>query len=512
MGAGMAEGGRRGTKAFRYEETARFITDLVDGGTLIPGARAPSLRQITRQRGVSLSTALQAYRALEDRGILQARPQSGFYVAKGAPILLETPTISRPPGRATTVAVGGVVPKLLEYATDPNLVPLGCAIPDAELLAAGRLDRFLARAARAKGVDYNTYTVPRGDPRLRREIARRALRWGQALSPEDIAITCGCTEALVLALKAVSRPGDTIAVESPTYFGFLQALEELELRVLELPTDARNGVDLAALRRAIGATSVKACLFSSSFNNPLGCTMPDERKKAVLDLLARHRIPLIEDDIYGDIYFGDERPRPYMALDPHGNTIYCSSFSKTIAPGYRLGWIATGRYMEAILNRKFALTMCGPALPQAAFAEFLASGGYDSHLRRIRRTFSENIDRMIRTIDRAFPRGTRVSRPDGGFVLWVQLPKPLASRELFEAALKKGICFVPGDVFSASNRYANCLRVSCGSAWHARIEKGLETLGGLAGAILTRPRRNGSSRSGHSGGRPLRHDTAARLR
>jgi DNA-binding transcriptional MocR family regulator len=488
----------RSTPAYRYEQTARFITDLVDGGTLIPGARVPSLRQITKQRGVSLSTALQAYRALEDRGILQAKPQSGFYVAKGAPILLETPTISRPPGRATTVAVSGVVPKLLEYAADPDLVPLGCAIPDAELLAAGRLDRFLARAARVKGVDYNTYTVPKGDPRLRREIARRALRWGQALSPEDIAITCGCTEALVLALKVVSRPGDTIAIESPTYFGFLQVLEALDLKALELPTDANSGVDLTALRRALEATSVKACLLSSSFNNPLGCTMSDARKRAVLALLAQHRIPLIEDDIYGDIYFGDERPKPFMALDPHGNTIYCSSFSKTIAPGYRIGWIVTGRHMPEVLESKLAFTLCGPALPQAALAEFLASGGYDSHLRRVRRTFRDNIDRMIRTIDRAFPGGTRVSRPDGGFVLWLQLPKPLASRELFEAALKKGVCFVPGDVFSATHRYANCLRVSCGSAWHPRIEKGLETLGELASALLARQQRSGSPpRRGH---------------
>jgi DNA-binding transcriptional MocR family regulator len=488
-------GGRpaRVAPAYRYEATARFITDLVDNGTLIPGTRAPSLRQITKQRGVSLSTALQAYRALEDRGILQARPQSGFYVAKGAPVLLETPAISKPPGRPTTVAVSGVIPKLLEYAADPDLVPLGCAIPDAELLAAGRLDRFLARAARVEGGEYNTYTVPKGDPRLRREIARRALRWGQALSPEDIAITCGCTEALVLALKVVSRPGDTIAIESPTYFGFLQVLQALDLRVLELPTDASSGVDLAALRKALRAPSVKACLLSSSFNNPLGCTMSDEKKKAVLELLAKRRIPLIEDDIYGDIYFGEERPKPFTALDAHGITIYCSSFSKTIAPGYRVGWIATGRHMERILENKFALTLCGPALPQAALAEFLSSGGYDSHLRRVRRTFRENIDRMIRTIDRVFPRGTRVSRPDGGFVLWLQLPKPLASRELFEAALKKGVCFVPGDVFSASDRYANCLRLSCGSAWHPRIEKGLETLGELACALLHGRRRGRSA-------------------
>jgi DNA-binding transcriptional MocR family regulator len=478
--------GGRSARAYRYEETARFITDLVDGGTLVPGARVPSLRAITRQRGVSLSTALQAYRTLEDRGVLQARPQSGFYVAKGAPILLGTPAISKPPERPATIAVSGVIPKLLEYATDPHLVPLGCAIPDAGLLAAGRLDRFLARAARAKGASYNKYTVPKGDPRLRREIARRALRWGQMLSPEDIAITCGCTEALVLALRVVARPGDTIAVESPTYFGFLQVLESLDLRALELPTDAGSGVDLAALGRALAATPVTACLLSSSFNNPLGCTMADEKKKAVLELLAKHRVPLIEDDIYGDIYFGDERPRPFTALDPRGGTIYCSSFSKTIAPGYRVGWIVPGRHMARVLDNKLALTMCGPALPQAALAEFLSSGGYDSHLRRVRRTFRENIDRMIRTIDRAFPKGTRVSRPDGGFVLWLQLPRPLASRALFEAALKRGICFVPGDVFSTSDRYANCLRVSCGSAWHPRIEKGLETLGALASTLLGR--------------------------
>ena len=476
-----------GERVYRYEETARFITDLVEGGTLVPGSRAPSLRQITRQRRVSLSTALHAYQALEDRGILQARPQSGFYVAKRASIAMDTPTLSRPPARAATVAIAGVVNKLLEHAADPALVPLGCAIPDPGLLAAGRLDRFLSRAARLEGVGYNTYTVPRGDRRLRREIARRALRWGQALSPDDIAITCGCTEALTLALRVVARPGDTIAIESPTYFGFLQALQALDLRALELPTEANGGVDLAALRRALRDRRVKACLFASSFNNPLGCTMAEDRKRIVLDLLAQRQIPLIEDDIYGDIYFGDERPKPFMALDRHDNTIYCSSFSKTVAPGYRIGWIVTRRHMERVLDTKLAFTLCGPALPQAALAAFLASGGYDSHLRRIRRTFKDNIERMIRTIDRAFPRGTRVSRPDGGFVLWVELPRPIASRDLFNAALRKGICFVPGDVFSASNRYANCLRVSCGSAWNARIERGLETLGELAsGALATR--------------------------
>lgn len=472
-------------EAYRYEELAGFITALVDRGTLMPGTRAPSLRSISRDRKVSMATALQAYRLLEDRGVLQARPQSGFYVARRSPAR-KPPTTSRPPARATAVTVSGVIVKLLEHASDPNLVPLGCAVPSADLLGAGRLDRLLARTARDSGSDYNTYTGPQGDLPLRREIARRALRWGQALSAEDIAITVGCTEALVLALRAVARPGDTIAIESPTYFGLLHQLKALDLKALELPTDATDGIDPGALQGALSARRVAACLLSSSFNNPLGCTMPEAKKRAVLDLLARYNVPLIEDDIYGDICFSGERPRPFMALDRRGTTIYCSSFSKTVAPGYRIGWIAAERYLPRILEAKAAFTLCGSVLPQAAFAEFLASGGYDGHLRRIRRVFADNIERMTRAIDRHFPAGTRVSRPAGGFVLWLELPPQLKTRALFHTALEQGICFAPGEVFSAAGRYANCLRLSCGHTWDARIERGVARLGALVTETLAR--------------------------
>lgn len=474
-------------EAYRYEQLARFITSLVDRGTLMPGTRAPSLRSISRDRRVSMATALQAYRLLEDRGVLLARPQSGFYVARRS-AARKPPTTSRPPARATAVTVSGVIVQLLEHASDPNLVPLGCAIPSADLLGAGKLDRLLARTARDSGDDYNIYTGPQGDLRLRREIARRALRWGQALAPDDLVVTVGCTEALVLALRAVARPGDTIAIESPTYFGLLHQLKALDLKALELPTDATEGIDLGALQSALSANRIAACLFSSSFNNPLGCTMPDAKKLAVLDLLARHSVPLIEDDIYGDISFTGERPRPFMALDRRGNTIYCSSFSKTVAPGYRIGWVAAGRHLPRILEAKAAFTLCGSVLPQVAFAEFLVSGAYDGHLRRIRRVFADNIERMTRAIDRSFPAGTRVSRPAGGFVLWLELPQPLNTRALFQTALDKGICFAPGEVFSASGRYANCLRLSCGHTWGARIERGVARLGALAVEALTRSR------------------------
>ena len=469
---------------YRYEQLIDFINGLVDGGALAPGARLPSLREISRQRRVSISTALQAYRRLEDQGVIEARPQSGFYIARKASSSLPAPAASNPPRRALDVSVSRMVLDLLEYAADPRLIPLGCAIPSPHLLAAGKLDRHLARAARVKGLEHNVYTGPRGDPRLRQEISRRASLRGQMVMPEEIAITCGCTEALMLALKAVARPGEAIAVESPAYFGVLHVLETLGLKALELPTSATDGVDLAALDRALAAGSVSACLLSSSIHNPLGFRMSDEKKIAVLKLTARHGVPLIEDDIYGDIYFGNEPPRPFMAFDRPGDTIYCSSFSKTIAPGYRIGWIIAGRHLPKVLEHKFASTLCGPALPQVAFADFLASGGYDGHLRRIRRRFESNLSHMLRTIEQAFPDGTRVSRPAGGFVLWLELPKRLRSRELLDVALREGICFAPGDVFSASGRYTNCLRLSCGHDWDIRLERGVSRLGEIAADAL----------------------------
>ena len=468
----------------RYQEVAQFITTLVESGTLALGSRAPSLREICRQRRISLSTALQAYRLLEDRGVLEARPQSGYYVARDRASALKTPAITRPSAKPTSVAVAGIILELTEHARNPALVPLGCAIPNAELLSAGRLDRLLARAARVKGFDYNVYTGPRGDAQLRRELARRALRWGQALAPDDIAITLGCTEALSLALMTVAKPGDTIAIESPTYFGVLNILHALNLKVVELPTEAATGIDLAALAQALTSQRIAACLLASSFNNPLGCTMPEDKKLEVLALLARHKVPLIEDDIYGEVYFANERPRPFVALDGGGDKIYCSSFSKSLAPGYRVGWIAAGKRMQEVLERKCALSLCSPALPQAALGEFLSSGGYDNHLRRIRREFQHNIAQTTRAIERSFPPGTKVTRPAGGFVLWLELPRPFDSRALLAEALANGICFAPGDVFSASGRYRHCLRISCASPWNARLEAGVATLGALATAQL----------------------------
>ena len=479
---------------YRYEQLADLVAGMVDNGALAPGERAPSVRTLSGQHGVSISTVLQAYRRLEDRGILVARPQSGFYVALAHRGALALPSASRPRAKASTVSIGGAVAVLLEHASNSSLVPLGCAVPEAALLQARRLDLALARAARQHGTDCNVYGASRGDPGLRREIAKRAMRLGHALSPDDVVVTNGCTEALMLALTAVAQRGDTIAVESPTYFGLLHVLEVLGLKALEVPTHPTRGLDVDALARLLDTEPVAACLVSSCFGNPLGSTMAEADKRALLALLARHEVPLIEDDVYGEIHFDRERPRPFIALDGGADTIYCSSFSKSLAPGYRIGWIATRVHAQRVVERKMAFSLCGPLLPQVAFADFLAGGAYDAHLRRMRRAFEDNLARMTRAVEASFPAGTKVSRPAGGFVLWLELPKRFDSRALFDLALEEGICFAPGDVFSASRRYRHCLRLSAGYAWSDRIDAGVRRLGRLAQGLLAAESRSAPAR------------------
>ncbi|KXU96487.1 GntR family transcriptional regulator [Caballeronia megalochromosomata] len=453
---------------------------MIDNGALAPGARLPSVRAVSEQHQISISTALQAYRLLEDRGVLIARPQSGFYVAATRRKALGLPSTSRAAAKPSSVSISGVVAALLEHASNPALVPLGCAFPDAELMQAKRLDLALARAARQHGVRHNIYTPPSGDMRLRCEIAKRAMRVGHTLSPDDVIITAGCTEALTLALTVVATRGDTIAIESPSYFGLLHTIEMLGLKAFELPTHPTRGVDVDALAGLLESVPVAACVLSSNFNNPLGSAMPEPDKRELLAILDRHNVPLIEDDVYGDIYFGREKPKPFIALDNGGNTIYCGSFSKSLAPGYRIGWLAARKYAQQLMERKLAFSLCSPALPQVALADFLESGAYEVHLRAIRRIFEDNLARMTRTIEESFPPDTKVSQPVGGYVLWLEMPRRFDSRALFDRALEEGICFAPGIAFSASGRFRNCLRLSAGHTWSQQVADGVRRLGQLA--------------------------------
>jgi len=466
---------------YLYEQVVARIAALINRGTLRPGERVPSVRRLSSQLGVSISTVLQAYFVLEDRGFIEARPQSGFYVKLRLRELPPEPKPSHPYPSATRVGVADLVAKFFQAARNPDFVPLGAAIPSLDLLPANQLNRITAWIARHQGQQGMKYDFPPGNEALRRQVARRSLDWGCSLSPDDIVTTCGAMEALNLCLRAVAKPGDTIAIESPTFYGILQAIESFGMKALEIPTHPRDGIDLGALETAIKKNKVKACLLVPNFNNPLGSCVSDKNKKQLVEMLARRGIPLIEDDIYGDIYFGNVRPKVAKAFDKEGTVLLCSSFSKTLAPGYRVGWIAPGLFKLQVEHLKSMNTFATATLPQMVVARFLESGGYDRHLRKLRKALASQVQRVSLSISQSFPKGTRVTRPAGGFVLWVELPKSVDSLELYRKALEKKISIAPGPIFSAKQKYQNFIRLSCGQPWSDKLGQAVVTLGRLAG-------------------------------
>ncbi|HEX8796580.1 MAG TPA: PLP-dependent aminotransferase family protein [Polyangiaceae bacterium] len=463
-----------------YEELATDLARLVSKGTLRPGDRLPSVRQLSDQRGVSVSTVLQAYLLLENRGIVETRPQSGHYVRAQRLSLVAEPRTPRAATQATRVSVSDLIARVYSASRDPRNVLLGAGFMSPELLPTEALNRRLAAVARAAGGAGIAYDPPPGLPALRRAIARRAADCDVALGADDVVTTVGTMEALHLCLRAVTRSGDTVVVESPAYYGVLQLVESLGLRVVEVPANAGTGVDLARLDEALRQHPVRACLLVPTFSNPLGALMPDDAKRELVRMLARREVPLIEDDIYGDLGFDGARPRPAKAFDRHGLVMLCTSFSKTLAPGYRVGWVAPGRWRDVVERLKFAQTVGTPTLPQMAIADFLENGGYERHLRRLRRSLADQVGRVSDAIAEHFPPGTRISRPRGGFLLWVEMPPGKNALDLHDRALARGISIAPGPIFSAKQRFTNCLRLSCAWPWTDRIERAIRTLGELA--------------------------------
>ena len=467
------------SRVYKYEQVAADITQLIESGTFRPGDRIPSVRQLSRQRKISVTTVLEAYYLLEARGLIEARPRSGFYVRTTLPAALPEPEISSPAPDPTQVSVRELVTRVVLTDThNPDLVQLGAAHPNPALSATQKLNRILTSVARRMGDESGLYDYVPGCEALRVQIAQRALSAGCKFGPDDIVITSGCTESVSLSLRAVCRPGDTVAIESPISFDALQCLEVLGLQALEIPTHPRNGISLDALRFAVEHNPVSACLVISNFNNPLGSCIPDEKKRKLVELLARHDIPLIENDIFGEIYFSDRRPSVAKAYDRKGLVMLCSSFSKCLCPGYRVGWVVPGRFKETVEWLKYTSTLATPTLSEYAIAEFLAGGSYDPHLRRIRRLYGRYVASLLQAVRRYFPEGTRVTRPAGGFVVWVQLPGSVDSLVLYKLALNEGIATTPGYIFSATEQYRNFVRLNAAN-WSDEAKQGIQRLGQL---------------------------------
>ena len=467
--------GRRGDPL--YSQLASEFRRQIDGGVLRVGEKLPSIRALRRGRRVSAATVMEAYLRLERDGYVRARSRSGFYVAQ--PLSRARPESQSldalvPPA---PVGISALVADVLRQVGNSRLLPLGLSSLDPSMLPVARLNRAFRRALTRSPLHSARYGEIAGHRSLRRQIARRSLACGSACDPEDVIVTSGGMDALNLSLRAVARPGDVVAVESPTYFGVLQAIEAVGLQVVEIPADARTGIDLGLLERAIRRHRVRAVVTMTTCHNPLGTVMSDDRKAALVDLTAGHDVAIVEDGVYAELVYSDRDRRPAKAFDRKGLVMFCGSFSKALAPGLRIGWIEAGRFRDRIEALKGITSLMTATLPQLAVAELLESGFYDRYSKRLRLRAADQTSRYLQAFDDILPEGTRMTRPAGGNLIWVQLPNGIDGTALYQRLLEQGIGIFPGEIFSSGGTHRGFVRISCGTPWSAAIERAIDAIG-----------------------------------
>lgn len=467
-----------------YLRLADRLGHLAASGSLRPGTRLPSLRTLSEQHQVSISTAAQAYRTLEDRGVIEARPKSGFFVRRPR-TLPPVPAATRPPARAVPVEMRAIADTVFDLAADPTYISFGAACANDTLYATERIRRALTRSAQRHAATLGQYAVAPGLPELRQAISRRALDLGCNLDYRQVVVTNGCAESIALCLQVVTRPGDVVAIESPTYFGTLRALHGLGLKALEIPMQPGTGLSLEALDLALQTQPVKAIVAVPSVSNPMGTQMPAEGKQRLAAMLERHRVPLIEDVICNELAETEDERRAVRADDRQGWVMLCSSFGKTLSPGLRgVGWVEGGRWAAEVASLKRALSGGGTTVVEWAVAELLQHGGYEQSLRQLRRRFAEQVRVGRELVGQSFPAGTRVTDPAAGYVLWVELPRGVDSVALYQRCLEQRIVVVPGPLFTTTSRYRHCLRLSVGVPWSPEREDAFRTVGRLAQELM----------------------------
>ncbi|WP_432786828.1 HTH-type transcriptional regulator NorG [Oligella sp. MSHR50489EDL] len=462
-----------------YLQLSKKLSQAINSGTFKAGTRFPSIRDTAKTYAISINTVVAAYRHLEDKGLIQARPQSGFYVRNQPPRLKRTlsDSTSAPPDQS--------VLRLIEttFATQQNPdftnISLACPTHDSEFYPSEKLSKILSQTLRHHPNIICEYALPPGSLNLRRQIARRMLDVGAVIDVDEITITHGCLDALHLALLATTKAGDCVAIESPTYFYLLPLLATLGVRVIEIPTNAETGLSVDALEVLLKKKQIQAIVCMPNLHNPLGCSMPLKSKQRLAQLVNQYQIPLIEDGLYCELQFDQTLPA-VKVFDRDNWIIFCSSFTKTLAPDFRIGWICAGRFSHQIQRLKNQLSMTESKLLSETIAKFLETGGYDHHLRKLRKHYKENMSEAQSLIARHFPIGTRTTKPQGGFVFWVEIPGKINTVELHMAMLKEKISLTPGALYSPKSDYKNALRISCCYPFNEKYRSAIERVGAKA--------------------------------
>ena len=474
----------KGKNEHLYLHIAETIEQQVMDQVLKIGDKLPSVRLLSKEHGMSVSTILQAYYHLEGKGLIESRPQSGYYVRFNPSRFPQKIEKSNPSQIIKTKNVEAIIGEVYDSFATQGVTRFSLSVPAPEILPLAKLNKAMMQALRDLPANGTSYEQIQGNDLLRRQVARWSMHWGGHLQPDDLVTTSGCMNAISYCLMAITKPGDTIAVESPVYFGTLRFAQSIGLKVLELPTDPDTGVDPDDVKKALQKHDIKACFFVTNFSNPLGYCMPDEQKEAMVKLLSKNGVPLIEDDLYGDVYFGKSRPKSCKSFDDEGNVLWCSSISKTLAPGYRVGWVAPGKYIDKVKRLKLYHSITSATAQQQAIASFLATGRYEHHLRKLRQTLHANSLQFTRAIGEYFPAGTKMSSPKGGFILWMELDKKIDSYHLYQEAMQHKISIAPGTMFTLQDRYQNCVRLSYGMPWTSEVDRALKRLGNLVKGMM----------------------------
>lgn len=469
---------------FLYKKLATEIEKKIHSGAYRAGDRLPSIRHLQKKLNLSLSTVYQAYIELETLGLVEARPKSGYFVKPVGLHQLPAPSYSKRPVKPRKVELTSIVNSVIAAAQNPELTHFGSSALSPDILPFKSFHRILKNITGRDMKGLLTYSLAEGDFHLRQQMARRLLGLVEGIGPEDIIITHGCTEAIALSLQAVASPGDVVAIESPTHFGFLQLLDALGYLAVEVPTNPQTGVDLDAFEKMLLRQPIKACIFMPNFHNPSGALMPDENKERLAGLLGHHRIPVIEDDIYGELYYGKQRPSLLGSFDSEGLVITCSSFSKVVAPGFRVGWTIPGdRYKEKIQKLRAGVSISVSTLDQYLLTQLLAESGYERYLRILRNNIKRQVYQTASAIQTYFPDGIKLALPKGGNLLWVELPRQVDSLEVYNRALDNNISIVPGWACSLAKQYRNYIRMGCGSPFTPETEKAIKTLGTIISQV-----------------------------
>lgn len=465
-------------KDFLYNEIAQNIADKIRTGVLKAGERLPSVRMLSREHAISINTARRIFLELEAQSLVQPRPQSGYFVSALNYLKLPLPEVSQPLPAARNKEPEALISSVYSNMGRSDLTMFSFGVPSGNLLPLAKLKKEIVLATRELPEGGTEYELLQGNIKLRRMVSARSLAWKGDLKENDLITANGCMSGLALCLMALTRPGDTLALESPCYPGILQLAVSLGLKVLEVATHPVSGIDIDALKALL--PEIDVCLLVPNFNTPLGYCTPDEHKREIVSLLARHNIPLIEDDAYGDLYFGAERPKCCKSFDTEGNVLWCSSVSKTLAPGYRVGWVAPGKYKDRLLKLKLVHALSATSVVHEAVGNFLMTGRYENHLRHLRKTLQENYQHYALAIAEHFPAGTKISRPQGGLALWVEFPGEMDTAELYNHALARQISIAPGRMFTLQNQFQNCMRLCIGLPWTDDLALKLRQLGNLA--------------------------------